>query len=53
MQPGGRQWIGAEVNVGAFYLHDSPAYGTGQPRLVNWEALPNAAGEIFARIKMK
>jgi hypothetical protein len=43
--------IGAGLAVGALYLHDSPAYGTNQPKLVNWDAFPDAAGEILARIK--
>lgn len=43
--------IGIGLTVGAFYLHDSPAYGTSQPKLVNWDAFPDAAGEILARIK--
>lgn len=43
--------IGAGLTVGALYLHDSPAYGTNQPKLVHWDAFPDAAGEIWARIK--
>ena len=43
--------IGIVLTVGVFYLHDSPAYGTSQPKLVNWDAIPAAAGEIVERIK--
>jgi hypothetical protein len=43
--------IGIGVTIGALYLHDSPAYGTSQPKLVNWTSLPAAADEIVARIK--
>ena len=43
--------IGAGLTVGALYLHDSPAYGTNQPTLVNWAAFPAAADEILERVK--
>jgi hypothetical protein len=43
--------IGIGLTVGALYLHDSPAYGTSQPKLVNWSAFPAAADEIVTRIK--
>jgi hypothetical protein len=43
--------IGIGLTIGALYLHDSPAYGTSQPKLVNWSAFPAAADEIVTRIK--
>ena len=43
--------IGIGLTVGAFYLHDSPAYGTSQPKLVNWTAFPAAADEMMTRVK--
>jgi len=42
--------IGIGLTVGALYLHDSPAYGTSQPKLVNWGAFPDAFSEIVSRI---
>ncbi len=43
--------IGAGLTIGALYLHDSPAYGSNQPKLVNWSAFPDAGSEIWTRIK--
>ena len=43
--------IGVGLTVGALYFHDSPAYGTSQPKLVNWSAFPAAASEMVTRVK--
>jgi hypothetical protein len=43
--------IGIGLTLGALYLHDSSVYGTSQPKLVNWEAFPDAASEVATRFK--
>ncbi len=43
--------IGIVLTIGIFYLHDSPAYGTNQPKIVNWDKIPTAASEMVERIK--